>query len=246
VHAIARGVLFIKCLELVDRGGFLVARSRQVRARGSTQAAGGAAGPGGGPVPASVLASPMRAPGAGGAADPWAAQQRAAAAAGGYGGGRGGGYGGGGGGGRGSSSALIGQELMVRSGPYARYKGRVKQETATHLQLELDAINRIVTIRKEDALGRPGQPGAAAAGTGYVPGRLPPPSSYGLAQPVGPPRTPAHVMQTPMHPSMGGATPLHPSRVRVWWRVAPACVCCCVGSGSRQGCCCAHAHAPCR
>jgi hypothetical protein len=37
---------------------------------------------------------------------------------------------------------MMGVEVTVKCGPYARYKGRVKQETATHLQLELDAINR--------------------------------------------------------------------------------------------------------
>lgn len=37
---------------------------------------------------------------------------------------------------------MMGVEVTVKCGPYARYKGRVKQETVTHLQLELDAINR--------------------------------------------------------------------------------------------------------
>jgi transcription elongation factor SPT5 len=129
VHAISRGVLFIKCMELMDRGGFLVVRNRQVRVRGGTAGTSGAGGLGG-PVPASVLASPQHAPGAG-PQNPFAAGGR------GGGGGRDGGFGRGGGrhGGRGGGSALLGQELRVRSGAYAGYKGRVKQETATHMQV---------------------------------------------------------------------------------------------------------------
>lgn len=231
VHAISRGVVFLKCMEMMDRGGFLVVRNRQVRVRGSNAAGAGAGGSingSNGPVPASVLASPRHAPGAGGPQNPFA-QGGGAGGAGGRGGGGGGGRGGGHGG-RGGGSALLGQELMVRSGPYARYKGRVKQETATHLQvgagwlvwmvmevahmrwhtcmhacmhtrytivarrdriccalspltllplvtltlvspcsntlslslthsqLELDAINRIVTVKKEDVLGKQGIP----------------------------------------------------------------------------------------
>lgn len=131
VHAISRGVLFIKCMELMDRGGFLVVRNRQVRVRGGTAGTSGAGGLGG-PVPASVLASPQHAPGAG-PQNPFAAGGR------GGGGGRDGGFGRGGGrhGGRGGGSALLGQELRVRSGAYAGYKGRVKQETATHMQVSL-------------------------------------------------------------------------------------------------------------
>lgn len=118
-------MLFIKCMELMDRGGFVVVRNRQARVRGANPAA---AGPGGGPVSASVLASPQHAPGAG-PQNPFAGGRGA-------GGGRDGGFGGRGGGrGRGGGSALMGQELKVRCGAYAGYKGRVKQETATHLQV---------------------------------------------------------------------------------------------------------------
>jgi transcription elongation factor SPT5 len=122
VHAISRGVLFIKCQEVMERGGFLVVRNKQIRARGGNAAAAAPAAGGGrgAPVPASYLASPQHAPGAG-PQNPF--------------GGRGGGRDGGRGGGRHGGSALMGQELMVKSGPYARYKGRVKQETATHLQV---------------------------------------------------------------------------------------------------------------
>lgn len=99
----------------------------------------------------------------------------------------------------------------MRSGPYARYKGRVKQETATHLQLELDAINRIVTVKKEDVLGRAGVPAPPTRGYGFNPsaGR----GGYGFVPGGAVPRTPAHGGATPMHPSMGGSTPVHPSRV---------------------------------
>ena len=83
------------------------------------------------------------------------------------------------------------------------------------LQLELDAINRIVTVKKEDVLGKTGVPAMAGRGYGYNPGARPAAGAgYGYT-PSGVPRTPAHVMATPMHPSMGGSTPVHPSRVSV-------------------------------
>jgi hypothetical protein len=84
---------------------------------------------------------------------------------------------------------------QVRCGPYARYKGRVKQETSTHLQLELDAINKIVMVKREHVLGGP----MAAGRGGFMPGRG---GMGGSAQgfnpgaaAAGPQRTPAHVMQ---------------------------------------------------
>jgi transcription elongation factor SPT5 len=94
---------------------------------------------------------------------------------------------------------------QVKCGPYARYKGRVKQETHTHLQLELDAINKIVTVKREHVLGNPMAPGGRAGG--FVPGGRP---MGGFAQGFnpaaaaagGPPRTPAHAMQVrPSHPA---------------------------------------------
>jgi transcription elongation factor SPT5 len=85
----------------------------------------------------------------------------------------------------------------VKCGPYARYKGRVKQETATHLQLELDAINKIVTVKREHVLGTPGAPGGR--GGGFVPGRRGPMGGFATGfvpgAAAGPPRTPAHAMQ---------------------------------------------------
>jgi hypothetical protein len=132
VHAISRGVLFVKCMELMDRGGFVVVRNRQARVRGANPAAAA-----GGPVPASVLASPQHAPGAG-PQNPFAGGRGA-------GGGRDGGFGGRGGGrGRGGGSALMGQELKVRCGAYAGYKGRVKQETATHLQVRRRSVACVI------------------------------------------------------------------------------------------------------
>lgn len=89
--------------------------------------------------------------------------------------------------------------------------------------MELDAINRIVTVKKEDVLGKQGVPRMATGpgGYGYNP-NVRPSGGYGFV-PGAAPRTPAHVMATPMHPSMGGSTPVHPSRVSVggcWWRWA--------------------------
>jgi hypothetical protein len=72
-----------------------------------------------------------------------------------------------------------------------------------------------VTVKKEDVLGKQGVPRMAAGpgGYGYNP-NVRPSGGYGFV-PGAAPRTPAHVMATPMHPSMGGSTPVHPSRVSV-------------------------------
>lgn len=223
VHAISRGVLFLRDPKLQTQGGFFVVRNRQVRLRGSNSPAAaangapGAAAPGVGMGGAAagmgmgVLASPQHAPGAGPQNPFGPGGDMGGRGGGGFGGGRGGGRG------RGHGGGLMGQEVVVRGGPYARYKGRVKQETATHLQLELDAINKIVTVKRQDVLGTPGRGGGmmAAGRGGFVPGRGPM-GGFGGFNPAaaaagGVPRTPAHAMQTPLHPSMGGATPLHPS-----------------------------------
>eukprot|EP00883_Tetradesmus_obliquus_P007302 jgi/Sobl393_1/17906/SZX61442.1 len=226
VHAISRGVLFLRDPKLQTQGGFFVVRNRQVRLRGSNATPGPTAAANGGPGAAApgvgmggaaagvgmgVLASPQHAPGAGPQNPFGAGGDMGGRGGGGFGGGRGGGRG------RGHGGGLMGQEVVVRGGPYARYKGRVKQETATHLQLELDAINKIVTVKRQDVLGTPGRGGGmmAAGRGGFVPGRGPM-GGFGGFNPAaaaagGVPRTPAHAMQTPLHPSMGGATPLHPS-----------------------------------
>ncbi|GIL82005.1 hypothetical protein Vretimale_1566 [Volvox reticuliferus] len=148
-----------------------------------------------------------------------------------YGGGRGG-YGGGqqgGGGGSGSYSGrsyqaqahsqYVGKVVRVVKGPYNGYRGRVKQQTDTHVQLELDAVaGRPVTVPMEYVtLGEAPRSGtaAAAAASGYRAG-----PGYGPSAARGsadgrwgsdghPPQTPAHPgMQTPAHYSM---TPSHPS-----------------------------------
>ncbi|GFR39839.1 hypothetical protein Agub_g334 [Astrephomene gubernaculifera] len=101
-----------------------------------------------------------------------------------------GGYGGGGGGGAGSfsgrsynaqaQSQYVGKVVRVIKGPYNGYRGRVKQQTVTHVKLELDAVA---------PMGRPGD------------GRYPPQTP---AHPGS--QTPAHYSMTPAHPSM---TPAH-------------------------------------
>lgn len=67
----------------------------------------------------------------------------------------------GGGGGAGSFSGrtshgmsagggLVGRSVRLVGGQYNGYKGRVKHETPSHVQLELDAISgRIVTVEKK-------------------------------------------------------------------------------------------------
>ncbi|GBF99267.1 hypothetical protein Rsub_11792 [Raphidocelis subcapitata] len=201
VHAIARGHVFLKLPDAPDKSlsGFVCVRSIGVASRAGAAAAAAAAA------------------GAGGAQQQQ--QQDRGAAPGGF-SGRGMGPAGGGGfggrgRGRGAGGGMAGMELRVQGGPYSGYKGRVLQETPTHVRLELDAINRIVTVERKyvqgsqvgGAMGRGfappgvgrGYPGPGM-GRGFAPGELPAPGAV--------PRTPAHPAQTPLHPSM---TPRHPS-----------------------------------
>ncbi len=110
-----------------------------------------------------------------------------------------------------------GRMVRVAGGQYNGYRGRVKHETGTHVQLELDAISgRIVTVDKK--LVRLEGPGGVAAGGlqrpgargGYYGGAEQERDAYGGrgssgAMPYGS-RTPLHPSQTPLHPSM---TPAH-------------------------------------
>ena len=225
VKAIQWQKVFLQSREIKDHEGFVCAAARQcsVGGAGNGADAGFGRNPSATPGPAGyapmspsmalkspaphramqqqgdVLASPRHQPGAG--PQGW----------GGGGGGRGGGRGGGGGHGGRGGHGRVGQSVKVSSGPYTGYKGRVKQETATHVQLELDAINRIVTVKKTDVRfpgeGGPGRGGYGGfqPGRGYQPSGFQPGRGY---QPGGYPN------QTPLHPS---ATPRHPSQVRVTW-----------------------------
>lgn len=49
-----------------------------------------------------------------------------------------------------SRTALFPAQVRVVRGQYNGYRGRVKNQTATHVQLELDAITRVVTIKISD------------------------------------------------------------------------------------------------
>jgi hypothetical protein len=72
-----------------------------------------------------------------------------------------------GGRGRGLQDALIGKRVRAKRGAYRGYVGLVQHATDTHVRLELDATNKVVTIRREmvdvdDGLGaRPKGPGLA-------------------------------------------------------------------------------------
>jgi hypothetical protein len=92
------------------------------------------------------------------------------------------------------------------------------------MQLELDAINRIVTVKKEDVLGKQGQVMPARGGYGYNPNARPAGGFGYMPGAAGVPRTPALVTATPMHPSQGGSTPLHPSQRVSMYAVWPCCV----------------------
>ncbi len=132
------------------------------------------------------------------------------------------GGGGGHGGGR-NGSTLVNRVVKVVGGQYNGYRGRVKHETGTHVQLELEAISgRVVTVPKNlvrdvaataasGAFGGAGPAGAAGAGgySGAARGVGSAPE-YGTRTPLHPSQTPLHPSMTPAHYSMGGgATPAH-------------------------------------
>lgn len=105
-----------------------------------------------------------------------------------------------------SMNTLVGQMVNVAQGAYRGYKGRVKQETDTHVQLELDAICRVVTVPK--SMLKPQASGPDSRPFGGRPDIRPvtgtPSTPYHAS------RTPLHPSQTPLHP-FSSATPLHPS-----------------------------------
>ena len=110
-----------------------------------------------------------------------------------------------------AANSLVGKTVRVVGGAYNGYRGRVKNETSSHVQLELDAITKVVTISKEQVRVQDSSATTAAGGNR--------PGGYGGAASSQRPsdqrdlsyatRTPLHPSQTPMHP-FGGATPSHP------------------------------------
>jgi hypothetical protein len=106
-------------------------------------------------------------------------------------GGRGGVPGRGRGRGRGMQDALIGRKVRVQKCAYRGYVGMVQFASDTHVRIELDATNKVVTLRREtvdidDGTGaRPRRAAGCAAGAGGA--RLPP--------------------QTPMHVPLGARMP---------------------------------------
>ncbi|KAG1676522.1 hypothetical protein FOA52_000065 [Chlamydomonas sp. UWO 241] len=259
VAYIWRGTLFIRCRELQDlSGGFIAVRARACAVRGGAHTAasvarlaagtprmtpnmtpqspghpsagGGSYGARAGYAPQSPLSASLRAqelrpppPRMGGGGPGMSS-----------GGGAGGGGGGGGHGGRGGGpGALVGKVVRVSGGGYSGYRGRVKQETETHVQIEFDALTRVGTVKKEQVRveGAPG--GAPAAGMGAArPGAPQARSGFGVGVGFGGgggagdrggqhgsgetnmygTRTPMHHSMTPMHhQGTGSATPMHPS-----------------------------------
>jgi len=228
VEHVFKGFVFFGLPEAIESGGYVCLRATSVRLRG-----GGRAGAGGGALRSAVGASPGAGSGVGGSNTPQrtpggsfgvpapgSSSGRFAPPAPGAFSGRAGGAR--------AASGLIDQHVTVQSGQYKGYRGRVKTETETHVQMELDAIARIVTIQKAHLRSRaaaglpsglPGQYGAPAPGAYGAPQ----PGAYGGQQPYGGPpgyggypqpppqqqQQPAgYGSKTPLHPSM---TPMHPS-----------------------------------
>lgn len=246
VAHIIRGYIFLKSPDVKEHGGFLCIRGRSCRVRGSKQTSISVDGLGSARTPTGftpqspgrdVLRSPMHGFNGRNMQSP--------------GGPYGSGAGSGGGSGRGLNSrgggpgafsgrssfarsrdSVVGKTVKVIKGVYNGYKGRVKQETDTHVQVELEAMCRVVTIAKgqyqlqDPAAGAYGQyggrfggspsyrggfnsgrgyptPGSAYNGSGYREDRY-----AGSRTPLHPTATPLHPSMTPLHPSM---TPLHPS-----------------------------------
>jgi len=236
VEHVFKGFVFFGLPEAIESGGYVCVRATSVRLRGGGRG-GGAAG--GGALRSAVGSSPgagsgvgagtpLRTPGGGfSVPTPGSSSGRFAPPAPGSFSGRAGGAR--------AASGLVDTHVTVQSGQYKGYRGRVKTETETHVQMELDAIARIVTIQKAHLRSRaaaglpagfsgqfgapsPGgvygspQLGAYGGGGGQQPYGGGPPGYGGYQQPPAQaPQPGGYGSKTPLHPTM---TPMHPSARR--------------------------------
>ncbi|MEW5310983.1 MAG: hypothetical protein WDW38_002733 [Sanguina aurantia] len=234
VKHVWRRSLFIHSVELRDHGGYTVVDGSGTRKQGAQQnitntsssdlAAGILGGSRSGTPMSPMGQSPFTY-----RSSPHPGQLISGAGAGGRGGGV---LGGGRGRGRGGRGYFVDKTVRVVGGQYTGYKGRVKHETATHVQLEMDAISRVITIpialiKELDSSGKilsayapPGmsaQPGSQFGSS--QPGSYNNPSQQNGGSQFGSYRPPSSAPMgsaTPMHPSMmtpshnyGSSTPMH-------------------------------------
>jgi hypothetical protein len=87
--------------------------------------------------------------------------------------------------GRGMQDALIGRRVRVSKGGYRGYVGLVQFASDTHVRIELDATNKVVTIRRDFVDVDKGHGATRSSAASSM--RLPP--------------------QTPMHMGLGARTP---------------------------------------
>ena len=231
VKEIAKGCLFLQSKHVIENGGYVCVNARFCRVRGgkSRVVSGHVSAPLATPsrsyatsnMYGDLLASPARNDGLG--SGPMS-----------------GGFGGASTRGHGAYSGrqvaqqdrlLEGKSVRIRAGPYRGMKGTVKNATATHMRVELEAQYKVVSIPRscidERDGGSYGQAAHLAPGLMGPPGMISGPgmgpsmrpivsSSSAYGAPVGAPggRTPGHwsqVTATPAHYSMAATTtPLHP------------------------------------
>ncbi|GAX85054.1 hypothetical protein CEUSTIGMA_g12474.t1 [Chlamydomonas eustigma] len=242
VEYVWRGALFIKGKQLSDASrGFLCVRAKACTVRGGTNTAADLARLAASGTPRSTPQSPAHA--GGGARIGYAPQSPLARGLGGevkpppprmvssQPGSRDGGKGGHG---RSPAGVLVNKVIRVVGGAYNGYRGRVKQESDTHVQVEFDAINKVSTVDKKMVRveGAPAAANGPGGGFGRSnPGMPQPRSGFGgsasqqsgfgrhNSQDYGSSQLGSYGTRTPMHPSMtpmhhfgsGSSTPSHPS-----------------------------------
>ncbi|XP_046859961.1 transcription elongation factor SPT5-like [Xenia sp. Carnegie-2017] len=200
VKYVYRGFAFLSCKMVVENGGIIVCRTKQLQLAGGGKAAadslGGFGGFGGGFVPRSPrISSPAREAGGGTSASPS---------------GRGGGFGRGRGR-PGRDQTLIGKTIRISQGPYKGYIGIVKDATETTARVELHSNCKTISVDRSriNIVGAPSRGGSVHSRTPMYGSQTP---MYGSQTPGS--RTPMYGSQTPTHdgsrtPHYGSMTPSH-------------------------------------
>ncbi|KAI8815976.1 uncharacterized protein EV422DRAFT_610602, partial [Fimicolochytrium jonesii] len=202
VQHIYRAFVFVKVVDLVENGGFVVAKAQNVVDKNAGKNGNSYSSPYDSYQTRNSFGGGGNRGGMGGF------------------GGRGGGGGGGRGrgGGRGNFDPLIGQTVTIATGTFKGYLGIVKEVIDNQARVELHTASRVVTVDKTKVL-RPGETRLPGAAGGRSDNPWGPPSSsissYGDKWTSSASKTPMHGSKTPMHGSrtpfhgIGGRTPAH-------------------------------------
>ncbi|XP_028399581.1 transcription elongation factor SPT5-like [Dendronephthya gigantea] len=202
VKFVYRGFAFLSSKLVVENGGIIVCRTKQLQLAGggkaTTDSIGGFGGFGGFAPRSPRISSPARDPGgAGGGAGGASPSGR-----GGFGRGRGR---------PGRDLTLIGKTIRISQGPYKGYIGIVKDATETTARVELHSNCKTISVDRSriNVVGAPTRGGSTHSRTPMYGSQTP---MYGSQTPGS--RTPMYGSQTPTHdgsrtPHYGSMTPSH-------------------------------------